>query len=91
MRLSIATEGAAAAPVPEPSKKSPARTKQPPAAPAQVLLIRDPNQLTVSAESGQAEFACGVQRAPRRIEVQHNAKPDAKLGTAGDILVVKFP
>jgi len=71
-------------------KKSPAAARAAGPAPV-VLLIRDPNHLTVSADSGQAEFACGVQRVPRRIEVQHNAQADEKLGTAGDILVVKFP
>jgi hypothetical protein len=55
------------------------------------LLIRDPKQLTVAADSGQAEFACGAQRTPRKIEVQHNSMADAKNGTVGDILVVKFP
>jgi hypothetical protein len=56
------------------------------------LLVRDPTHLTVnSALSAQAEFACGAQKPPRKIEVTHNAKADAKLGTVGDILVVKFP
>jgi hypothetical protein len=56
------------------------------------LLIRNPKQLTVSAsDSGQAEFACGVQKPVRKIEVQHDGKADAKLSTMGDILVVKFP
>ena len=56
------------------------------------LLIRDPGHLTVnSAVSAEAEFACGVQKPARRIQVQHNGKADAKLGTVGDILVVKFP
>ena len=55
------------------------------------LLIRDPKKLAVAADSGEAEFACGVQRAPRKIEVQHDSMVDAKFGTVGDILVVKFP
>ena len=55
------------------------------------LLIRNPKQLTVAADSGQADFACGVQKPARKIEVQHDGKADAKLGTLGDILVVKFP
>ena len=55
------------------------------------LLVRDPNQITVhSPLSAQAEFACGVQRPPRRIEVTHNSKADAKMDTVGDILVVTF-
>lgn len=55
------------------------------------LLIRDPKQLTVAADSGQAEFGCGVQKPARKIEVQHDGKADAKYSTLGDILVVKFP
>jgi len=55
------------------------------------LLIRNPKQLTVAADSGQAEFGCGVQKPARRIEVQHDGKADARLSTMGDILVVKFP
>jgi hypothetical protein len=56
------------------------------------LLIRNPKQLTVaSADSGQAEFACGVQKPARKIEVQHDGKADARLSTMGDIVTVKFP
>ena len=56
------------------------------------LLIRDPNQLTVHGTgSSEARFACGVQKPAHKIEVTHNAKADAKLGTMGDILVVTFP
>ncbi len=55
------------------------------------LLVRNPKQLTVAADSGEAEFACGVQKPARKIEVQHDGKADAKLSTMGDILVVKFP
>jgi len=55
------------------------------------LLIRNPKQLTVAADSGQAEFGCGVQKPARKIEVQHDGKADARLSTMGDVLVVKFP
>jgi hypothetical protein len=55
------------------------------------LLIRDPKQLTVATDSGEAQFVCGAQRTPRKIEVQHNSMADAKSGTVGDVLVVKFP
>ena len=55
------------------------------------LLIRNPKQLTVAADSGPADFTCGVQKPARKIEVQHDGKADAKLGTLGDIQVVKFP
>jgi len=55
------------------------------------LLIRNPKQLTVAADSGEAEFACGVQKPARKIEVQHDGKADARLSTMGDIVTVKFP
>ncbi|MEQ1948198.1 MAG: hypothetical protein ABL995_13470 [Bryobacteraceae bacterium] len=59
--------------------------------PAVRLMIRDPQKIAVASESGQARFDCGLQKPVRKIEVQHDGKADAKLGTAGDILVVKFP
>ncbi|HEV2198288.1 MAG TPA: hypothetical protein VGR73_00595 [Bryobacteraceae bacterium] len=55
------------------------------------LLIRDPKKLTVAVDSNEAVFVCGVQKPARQIEVRHDAKADAKLGTLGDIAVVKFP
>ena len=65
-------------------------TVQPPSGAAVRLMIRDPNKLTVKG-SGQAEFACGVQKPARKINLVHNGKPDAKLTTSGDVLVVEFP
>ena len=59
--------------------------------PAVKLLIRDPKRLTVAVDSGEARFNCGVQRPARKIEVKHDGKDDVKLGTVGDIVVVKFP
>jgi len=56
------------------------------------LLIRDLNKLIVQGtSSGQAEFACGVQKPARKIEVRHDSKADATFETLGDIAVVKFP
>ncbi len=56
------------------------------------LLIRDLKNLTVEdSASGQATFACGLQKPSRKIEVRHDAKADAKFGTLGNIAVVKFP
>ena len=54
------------------------------------VLIRDLNQLTVQG-AAEARFACGIQKPARKIKLVHNSKPDAKLGTAGDVLVVQFP
>ena len=55
------------------------------------LLIRDLKLIEVESASGEAEFACGVQKSPKKIEVRHNAKADAKFQTLGDIAAVKFP
>lgn len=55
-----------------------------------VLLIPDPSKLTVRG-SGEASFACGLQRPARAIRLEHDAKPDLKNGTAGNVLVVEFP
>ena len=54
------------------------------------LLVRDPNKLSVKG-SNEAQFACGVQKPAKKINLVHDGKPDAKLGTAGDILLVEFP
>jgi hypothetical protein len=53
-----------------------------------MLLIRDPKALL---NSGVSTNACGVQRPARKIKVLHDDKPDAKLGTAGDIQFIEFP
>ncbi len=58
---------------------------------AMKLMIRDPKKITVASDSGEAQFPCGVLKPARKIEVRHNEQPDAKLGTAGEITVVKFP
>jgi hypothetical protein len=65
-------------------------TVQPSSGTAVRLMIRDPNNLTVKG-TGQAEFACGIQKPVRKINLVHNGKPDAKLTTSGDVLVVEFP
>jgi hypothetical protein len=54
------------------------------------VAVRDLNKLTVNG-SNEAKFACGVARAARKIRLTYEAKPDAKLGTLGDVLVVEFP
>ena len=65
-------------------------TIQPAAGAPKVLLIREPDKLSVKGQK-EAEFACGVQRPARKIRVVHDSKPDAKLATAGDIHLVEFP
>lgn len=54
------------------------------------VAVRDLNNLTVNG-SNEAKFACGVARTTRKIRLTYEAKPDAKLGTLGDVLVVEFP
>lgn len=65
-------------------------TVQPASGVAVRVMIRDPNKLTVKG-TGQAEFACGVQKPARKINLVHDGKSDAKLTTAGNVLVVEFP
>ena len=55
------------------------------------LLIRDPRKVTVALDSGEATFTCGAQKPVRKIEVQFKANADAKTGTVGEIMLVKFP
>lgn len=54
------------------------------------VVIRDLNNLTVHGAS-EAKFVCGVTRPARAVRLTYSAKPDAKLGTLGDVLVVEFP
>jgi hypothetical protein len=32
-----------------------------------------------------ADFICGVQKPPRQVMVIHDSKPDAQLGTVGNV------
>jgi hypothetical protein len=55
-----------------------------------LLFIRDPNNIAVKG-TNQANFACGVQKPVRKINLVHDGKADAKQGTSGDVRVVEFP
>jgi hypothetical protein len=57
------------------------------------VLVRDLKKLTVNGVDGvpEAKFGCGVAKPARKIRLTYEAKPDAKLGTLGDVLVVEFP
>ena len=57
---------------------------------AVLLMIPDPHNIAVKG-SNQANFACGVQRPVRKINLVHDGKADAKQGTSGDVRVVEFP
>jgi len=54
------------------------------------VAVRDLNKLTVNGAS-EAKFGCGVAKPVRKIRLTYEKKPDAKLGTLGDVLVVEFP
>lgn len=54
------------------------------------LLIRDPKKLTLTLDSEDATFTCGTPNPAPPIEVQHNAKPDTKTATAGEITLLKI-
>lgn len=54
------------------------------------IAVRDLKKLTVRGAT-EAKFGCGVARPARKIRLTYEAKPDAKLGTLGDVLVVEFP
>jgi hypothetical protein len=54
------------------------------------VAVRDLKTLTVNGAK-EAQFGCGVARPVRKIRLTYEAKPDTKLGTLGDVLVVEFP
>jgi hypothetical protein len=54
------------------------------------VAVRDLKKLTVNGAT-EAHFGCGVAKPVRKIRLTYEAKPDAKLGTLGDMLVVEFP
>jgi hypothetical protein len=54
------------------------------------VAVRDLNKLTVNGAT-EAKFGCGVTKPVRKIRLTYEKKPDAKLGTLGDVLVVEFP
>jgi len=54
------------------------------------IAVRDLKKLTVNG-ANEAKFGCGVAKPARKIRLTYDAKPDVKLGTLGDVLVVEFP
>ena len=71
--------------------KGPLRlTVKPDSGAAVQLLIRDQKNLTLKG-TNEAAFGCGVQKPARKINLVHNGKPDATLGTAGDVSILEFP
>ena len=51
------------------------------------LLIADPSKVFLSG--GEQALACGAQK-PRAVSIEYWAKPNARLGTAGDVATIDF-
>jgi hypothetical protein len=56
------------------------------------LLIPDPSQIDIGGQQagGEQALSCGPQKHPRQVLVHYNAKPDAKLHTAGEATTIEF-
>jgi hypothetical protein len=52
------------------------------------LLVPDPSK--IDAGGGEQALTCGPQKRPRQVVVHYNAKPDAKLHTAGVATAIEF-
>lgn len=65
-------------------------TVEPSAGAAVKLLIPDLHQLAVKGAE-QANFACGVQKPPKAINLVHDGKADAQQGTIGNVHTVELP
>lgn len=52
------------------------------------LLVADPSQIDMGG--GEQALSCGPQKNPRQVLVHYNAKPDAKLHTAGVATAIEF-
>jgi len=53
------------------------------------LLMADPSQVTTGG-GGDQTLVCGAQKSARQVTVHYNAKPDAKLHTAGEVTAIEF-
>jgi hypothetical protein len=53
------------------------------------LLMADPSQVSLGG-GGEKTFTCGAQKQVRQVTVHYNAKPDAKLHTAGEVVAIEF-
>jgi tetratricopeptide (TPR) repeat protein len=53
------------------------------------LLMSDPSQITTGG-GGDQTLVCGPQKNARQVTVHYNAKPDAKLRTAGVATAIEF-
>jgi tetratricopeptide (TPR) repeat protein len=54
------------------------------------VYIRNPGEVLLrNASSLTFQFTCGVQQ-PRRVSIEYITRPDARLGTAGDVTSIQF-
>ncbi len=53
------------------------------------LLIRDPSKVVVIG-GGRLEMVCGVQKQPRAVVIEYFPKPDAALGTVGEVATIEY-
>jgi tetratricopeptide (TPR) repeat protein len=53
------------------------------------LLMADPSQVSLGG-GGEQTLTCGAQKQARQVTVHYNAKADAKLHTAGEVVSIEF-
>ena len=54
------------------------------------LEMREPGAIEVrGAPGGKMEFQCGPQR-PRKVRIEYDPAPDARLGTVGVVRAIEF-
>ncbi len=53
------------------------------------LLMADPSQISLGG-GGEKTLSCGAQKNARQVTVRYDAKPDAKLHTAGIVTAIEF-
>ena len=66
-------------------------TVQPASGPAVKLMIRNMQDVAVTADTSENRFACGAQKPARQVTVYHDGKADSAQGTAGEVHSVKLP
>lgn len=52
------------------------------------VFVADPAK--VRKEGPDAEFACGALAKPRKVSLTYKARPDKRVGTAGDLVSIRF-
>jgi tetratricopeptide (TPR) repeat protein len=54
------------------------------------LSIADPSKVVIEG-GGEKTLGCGIQKPPRRVNVEYLPKHDAKAATAGEVSLIEFP